>query len=91
MKKLLVAILGTLSIFLVSLSQAQSISVSDFTPTIDKQIARMKTTEEKVQYLQSFSDMLDTSKYTENKNSKLYKWIRDYCLKKLSFFKQELE
>jgi hypothetical protein len=73
MKKLLVAILGTLSIFLVSLSQAQSISVSDFTPTIDKQIARMKTTEEKVQYLQSFSDMLDTSKYTENKNSKLYK------------------
>ncbi len=91
MKKLLVALLGTLSIFLLTSNQAQSISVSDFTPTLDKNISKLKTTEEKVQYLQSFSDMLDTPKYTKNKNAQLYKWIRDYCLKKLSFFEQELE
>lgn len=91
MKKLLVALLGILPLFLISLNQAQSVSVSDFTPTIDRQIENMKTTEEKVQYLQSFSDMLNGSKYTKNKNAQLYKWIRDYCLKKLSFFEQELE
>ena len=92
MKKLLIAVLGILPLCLMmSFNQTQSISVSDFTPTLDKKIAGMRTTEEKVQYLQSFSEMLDSSKFTKNKNSALYKEIRDYSLKMLSTFEQELK
>lgn len=76
---------------MISTNQVQSVSVSDFTPTLDKNVSKLETTEEKVNYLQSFSDLLNTPKYTKNKNAQLYKWIRDYSLNMLRVFEEELK
>ena len=91
MKKVIVALLGILPMFLILFNQVQSVNISDFTPTIDKKIANMNTIEEKIEYLQSFSDLLNSSKYTKNRNAQLYKEIRDYCLKMLNVFEHELQ
>jgi len=69
---------------------ATAIDLADFTPTLDKQIAKMNSTEEKVKYLQAFSDLLSTPKYTQNKNSRYFKDIREYSLNMLNIFQHEL-
>ena len=91
MKRFFTIILSILSIAIISINQVQAVSVADFTPTLDKKIAKMKTTQEKVEYLQSFTKLLNTSKYTKNKNARLYKDIRDYCLNMLNVFEYELK
>lgn len=82
--------LGILLLFIISLNNAQAVSVADFTPTIDKKIAKMETTSEKIEYLQSFSDLLASSKYTKDKNSWLYAEIRNYTLNMLNAFQSQL-
>jgi len=82
--------LGILFLFIISLNNAQAVSVADFTPTIDKKIAKMETTSEKIEYLQSFSDLLASSKYTKDKNSWLYAEIRNYTLNMLNAFQSQL-
>ena len=91
MKRLFTIILSILSIMIISVNQAQAISVADFTPTLDKKIAKMETTQEKVEYLQSFAGLLTNSKYTKNKNARLYKGVREYCLNMLNVFEHELK
>ena len=83
-------LLGILLLFIISLNNAQAVSVADFTPTIDKKIAKMETTSEKIEYLQSFSDLLASSKYTKDKNSWLYAEIRNYTLNMLNAFQSQL-
>ena len=83
-------LLGILLLFIISLNNAQAVSVADFTPTIDKKIAKMETTNEKIEYLQSFSDLLASSKYTKDKNSWLYAEIRNYTLNMLNAFQSQL-
>lgn len=83
-------LLWILLLFIISLNNAQAASVADFTPTIDKKIAKMETTSEKIEYLQSFSDLLASSKYTKDKNSWLYAEIRNYTLNMLNAFQSQL-
>lgn len=91
MKKFFAIILSILSIVTISTNQTQSVSVADFTPTLDKKISKMETTQEKIEYLQSFTNLLSTPKYTKNKDARLYKGIREYCLNMLNVFEQELK
>lgn len=90
MKKFFTIIFSILSIITVSTNQIQAVSVADFTPTLDKKIAKMETTQEKVKYLQSFANLLTNSKYTNNKNARLYRDIREYCLNMLNVFEYQL-
>jgi len=90
MKKFLVIISSILSIVIISINQTQAVSVADFTPILDKKISKLETTEEKVKYLQSFSELLTESKYTKSKDGRLYKGIREYCLNMLNVFQHEL-
>ena len=56
MKKVIkYCILISILVFINNYSSA--IDLADFTPTLDKQIASMNSTEEKVKYLQTFSDL----------------------------------
>jgi polyribonucleotide nucleotidyltransferase len=71
--------------------QANAISVADFTPALDKKVANMKTTQEKVNFLQSFSDLLTTPKFTKDKNAWVYKDLREYTLNMLNVFQHELK
>lgn len=91
MKKFFAIILSILSVIVVSINQTQAVSVADFTPILDKKISKMETTQEKVKYLQSFSQLLTNSKYTQSKNARLYKEIREYCLNMLKVFEYELQ
>lgn len=90
MKKFLVIIFSILSIVIISINQTQAVSVADFTPILDKKISKLETTEEKVKYLQSFSELLTESKYTKSKDAWLYNGIREYCLNMLNIFQHEL-
>ena len=91
MKKTLLIILGLLPLFFVYSNYVESVSVSDFTPSLDKKIASIKTTEDKVKYLQSFSALLSDSKYTKGKNASLYAKIREYSLNMLKYYQNELD
>jgi len=91
MKKSLTIILSILSIMIISVNQTQAVGVADFTPTLDKKISKMKNTQEKVEYLQSFTKLLSTPKYTKSKDTRLYKEIREYCLNMLNIFEHELK
>lgn len=91
MKKFCAIILSILSIMVITTNQSQAVSVADFTPILDKKIAKMETTQEKVEYLQSFANSLNNSKYTKSKNARLYKDIREYCLNMLNVFEHELK
>ena len=83
-------LLGMFLLFMISFNNAQAVSVADFTPALDKKIAKMETTEEKVKYLQSFSDLLSSSKYTKDKNAWFYADIRNYTLNMLNAFQSQL-
>ena len=80
MKKFLLITLSLLSIFFVTNNFTNARSVADFTPAIDKKVAKMKTTEEKVKRLQSFSELLTNPKFTKDKNARLFEDIREYSL-----------
>jgi hypothetical protein len=51
----------------------------------------MKTTEEKVKRLQSFSKLLSKPNFTQDKNAKLFADIREYALNMLKVFEFELQ
>lgn len=51
----------------------------------------MKTTEEKVKWLRSFSKLLNEPTFTQDKNAKLFAEIRDYSLNMLKYFEAELQ
>ena len=91
MKKFLSLLLFLLSIFFVSYNHINARSVADFTPAIDKKVAKMKTTEEKVKRLQSFSELLTNPKFTQDKNARLFEDIREYSLNMLRVFEYELK
>ena len=93
MKKLLLIILSILSLFIFTTNQslALELQLSDFTPTIDKIVAKKKTTEEKVKFLQTFSDMLAQPTFTQDKKAWLFEQIRNYTLNMLNVFQHELK
>ena len=91
MKKFLLTLLIILSIFFVSYNYATSLTVASFSPAIDKKVAKMKTTEEKVKWLKSFSNLLNEPTFTQDKNAKLFAEIRDYSLNMLRYFEAELQ
>ena len=91
MKNFFLIILSILSSFLIFNSYTQAISLSDFTPWLDKKVSSLKTTEEQVKFLQSFADTLATSKFTKDKNARVYKQLREYTLNMLSVFQYELK
>jgi len=91
MKKIIAIILGLFSIFLISsYNHSNALSVADFTPALDKKIAKMKTTEEKVKFLQSFSNLLNSPRFKKHKNARLFADIREYSLNMLEVFEYEL-
>ena len=51
----------------------------------------MKTTEEKVKFLQAFSDMLTDPTFTKDKNARLFEDLREYSLNMLNVFQHELK
>ena len=91
MKKTLFIVLSILSLFLVPNSYTQAVSLSDFTPWLDKKVASLKTTQEQVKFLQSFADTLATPKFTKDKNARVYKQLREYTLNMLNVFQHELK
>ena len=90
MKKFIATILAILPMFFV-FNQVNAISVSEFSPTIDKKVASMKTTEEKVKFLKSFCDMLAGPNFTQDKDAEAYKKIREYTLNMLGAFEYQLK
>ena len=90
MKKFISTILSIFCIFLLCINQANALSIADYTPSLDQKVAKMKTTEEKVQFLQSFSDLLATPKFTQDKNARLFADLRQYTLNMLNVFQHEL-
>lgn len=51
----------------------------------------MKTTEEKVKWLKSFSELLANPKFTQDKNARLFAELREYSLNMLRVFEFELQ
>ena len=91
MKRFTKIILGLLPIFFISFNYSDAISVADFTPALDKKVSSMKTTEEKVKFLQSFSNLLDSPRFRKHKNARLFSDLRDYSLNMLRVFEYELK
>ena len=91
MKKFLLIILSIFSLFCFSFNQINARSVADFTPAIDKKVAKMKTTKEKVDFLQMFSDLLANPKFTQDKNAWLFEDLREYTLNMLNVFQHQLK
>ncbi len=90
MKKFFLIILGILSTIIVSINKTQALSLADFTPVLDKKVASMQTTQEKVNFLQSFSDLLTEPLFTKDKDAKFYAELRTYSLSMLNVFQHEL-
>lgn len=91
MKKLLILMLWIFTIFFIFPRESYSLSITDFTPVLDKKVSKMKTTQEKVNWLQSYSDLLASPKYTKSKDAWLYKKVREYTLNMLEVFEYELK
>ena len=91
MKKFIIIIFSILLIFFSSNNYSQALSVASFTPALDKKVAKMKTTEEKVKFLQSFSDLLASPRFVQDKNARLFADLREYSLNMLKVFEYELE
>ena len=90
MKKFLVIIFTILSAIFMLNHYCDAISVSDFSPALDKKVAKMRTAEEKVKFLQTFADLLTDPVFTKDKNAKLFADLRDYTLNMLKVFENEL-
>jgi len=91
MKKFLAIIASLLPIFFISINQVNSLSIADFSPTLDKAVAKMGTTEKKVKFLRTFSDSLTDPSFTKDKNAKFFADLREYSLNMLSVFEYQLE
>jgi len=91
MKKILLTILILFWFWFFCINHTQALSVADFTPSLDKNVAKMKTTKEKVEFLQWFADLLNTPTFTKDKNARVYKDLREYTLNMLTVFQYELE
>lgn len=91
MKKLLIVTLSILLAGFLNFNQSEALSVSDFSPVLDKKVANMKTTEEKVKYLKSFSDLLTQPQFTRSKDAKVFADVREYSLNMLRVFENELQ
>ena len=91
MKKFLLWVFAVLFIFFTVNTYTRALSVADFTPILDKKVASLKTTEEKVKFLQSFSNSLWNPKWAKSKNAWLYKSLQEYCLNMLNVFEHELK
>lgn len=91
MKKFFLIIFSILSILFLSNNYGQALSVASFTPALDKKVAKMKTTQEKVKFLQSFSDLLASPRFVQDKNAKLFSDLREYSLNMLRVFEYELK
>ena len=68
-----------LSVILIStfsFNKIQALELADLTPALDQKVANMKTTEAKVKWLQKYSDLLATPKFTQSKDAKLYEKLR---------------
>ncbi len=91
MKKLKLFGIWFLAIFMLNFQFSNAISLSSFTPAIDKKVANMKTTQEKVNFLKKFSTLLGEPAFTKDKNARLFEDIRDYTLNMLKVFESELE
>lgn len=91
MKKFIIIIFSILSIFFIWNNYGQTLNLASFTPAIDKKVTKMKTTEEKVKWLRSFSKLLNEPTFTQDKNAKLFAEIRDYSLNMLKYFEAELQ
>ena len=90
MKKILLTILCALWVLFFYNYQTNAISLTDFTPWLDKKVASLETTEEQVKFLQNFADTLATPKFTKDKNARVYKQLREYTLNMLNVFQHEL-
>ncbi len=90
MKKILLTILCALWVFFSFNYKANAISLSDFTPWLDKKVANLKTTQEQVKFLQSFADTLSTSAFTKDQNARVYEDLRQYTLNMLNVFQHQL-
>lgn len=91
MKKISVIILGILTIFFSFPAQIQALSVADFTPALDKKVAKIETTAGKVKFLKSFSSLLDSPRFRAHENARLFAGLRDYSLNMLEVFEYELK
>ena len=91
MKKFFPVILGVLLVSVFSFNKIRALELTDFTPVLDKKVASMKTTEEKVKWLQKYADLLATPKFTHSKDAKLYEKLRLYTLNMLNVFQHELK
>ena len=91
MKKFLILIFSILSIFFTLNNYSDALTVADFSPAIDKKVSKMKTTEEKVKWLQSFCDLLGSPRFVQDKNAKLFADLREYTLNMLKVFEYELK
>ena len=91
MKKVSIMILGLITAFFIFPWRIHALSVSDLTPALDKKVAKMKTTEEKVKYLKTFSNSLANPKFSQHKDAQLYKDLREYSLNMLRIFEDKLK
>lgn len=71
-------------------SYSRWLSLSDFTPALDKKVSKFETTKEKVDFLQSFSDLLADKIFTTDKNAWLFADLRNYSLSMLNVFQHQL-
>lgn len=90
MKKFFPIILGALLVSIFLFNKMQALELADLTPALDKKVAKMKTTQEKVNWLQKYADLLATPQFTKSKNAKLYENLRWYTLNMLTVFQYEL-
>ncbi len=90
MKRFIFPVVAGLIVSVNFVAYSWWLSLSDFTPALDKKVAKFETTQEKVKFLQSFSDMLADKIFTTDKNAWLFAEIRSYSLNMLNVFQHEL-
>jgi len=90
MKKIIFPVVAGLLVCANFVSYSLWLSLSDFTPALDKKVASFETTQEKVKFLKSFSDLLAGKTFTTDKNAWLFAEIRNYSLNMLDVFQQQL-
>lgn len=90
MKKFFVIILFLFWFFLINFDKVNALSITDFTPALDKKVAKFETAQEKVEWLQSFSDLLNSPAFIQDKNAPLFAEIRKYSMSMLTVFQHEL-
>ena len=90
MKRFMFPVLAGLVVSVSFVSYSWWLSLSDFTLALDKKVAKFETTQEKVKFLQTFSDLLSDKVFTTDKNAWLFADLRNYSLNMLNVFKHQL-